>query len=112
MELAEYHGKSEVAEVLCKHGARGALWYAAKNNLGDMVAELISKGHDLEECDKNRRTALQLAAEGKHGEVVGVLIGAGMAAGQWQDVNACLGSVVCVYVCMCAGVYVGSEGGM
>ena len=52
MELAEYHGKSEVAEVLCKHGARGALWYAAKNNLGDMVAELISKGHDLEECDK------------------------------------------------------------
>ncbi len=41
-----------------------------------------------------------------------MLIGAGMAAGQWQDVNACLGSVVCVYVCMCAGVYVGSEGGM
>ena len=52
MELAEYHGKSEVAVVLCKHGARGALCYAAKNNLGDMVAELISKGHDLEECDK------------------------------------------------------------
>ena len=41
-----------------------------------------------------------------------MLIGAGMAAGQCQDVNACLGSVVCVYVCMCAGVYVGSEGGM
>ncbi len=39
-----------------------------------------------------------------------MLIAAGMAAG--QDVNACLGSVICVYVCMCAGVYVGSEGGM
>ena len=44
--------------------------------------------------------ALELAAEGKHGEVVGVLIGAGMASGQWQDVNACLGSVICVYVCL------------
>ena len=54
--------------------------------------------------------ALELAADNKHGEVVGVLIGAGMAAG--QDVNACLGSVICVYVCMCAGVYAGSEGGM
>jgi hypothetical protein len=44
--------------------------------------------------------------------VVGVLIAAGMAAG--QDVNAGLGSVICLHVCMCmcAGVYVGSEGGM
>jgi hypothetical protein len=41
-----------------------------------------------------------------------MLIEAGMAAGQWQDVNACLGSVICVYVCMCAWVHVGSEGGM
>ncbi len=61
------------------------------------------------------KTALELAAEGKwgkgHGDVVGVLIGAGMAAGQWQDVNACLSSVICVYVCTCAWVYVGSEGG-
>ena len=56
--------------------------------------------------------ALELAALGNHGDVVGVLIGAGMAAGQWQDVNACLSSVICVYVCTCAWVYVGSEGGM
>ena len=58
--------------------------------------------------------ALELAADYKHGEVVGVLIGAGMAAG--QDVNACLGSVVCVCVCLGAWVllevYVGSEGGI
>ncbi len=58
--------------------------------------------------------ALELAAEGKHGKVVGVLIGAGMAAG--QDVNACLGWVSSVYVCMGAWVvlqvYVGSEGGI
>ena len=59
---------------------------------------------------QNGNVALELAAQYGHGEVVGVLIGAIMAAG--QDVNACLGSVVCVYVCMCAGVYVGSEGGM
>ena len=44
------------------------------------------------------RTALNYAAESKHGKVVGVLIGAGMAAG--QDVNACLGSVICVCVCV------------
>jgi hypothetical protein len=37
-----------------------------------------------------------------HGEVVGVLIAAGMAAGQWQDVNACLGSVI--FVCVCLGI--------
>ena len=58
-------------------------------------------------------TALALAAGEDHGEVVGVLIGAGMAAGQWPDVNACLGGlVICVYACMCAWVYVGSEGGI
>ena len=58
--------------------------------------------------------ALELAAGAGHGKVVGVLIGAGMAAG--QDVNACLGSVIFVYVCMGAWVllqvYVGSEGGI
>jgi hypothetical protein len=46
--------------------------------------------------------------------VVGVLIGAGMTAG--QDVNACLGSVIFVHVFMGAWVllqvYVGSEGGI
>jgi hypothetical protein len=41
-----------VAKVLCQHGALGALWYAAKYDVRDMLAELISKGHDLEECDK------------------------------------------------------------
>jgi hypothetical protein len=60
------------------------------------------------------KLALELAAEGKHGEVVGMLIGAGMAAG--QNVNACLGRVIFVYVCMGAWVllqvYVGSEGGI
>jgi hypothetical protein len=45
-------GHSEVLKVLCEHGARGALCYAAKNDLRAMVAELISKGHDLEECDE------------------------------------------------------------
>jgi hypothetical protein len=52
VELALDYRKSEVVKVLCKHGARGALCYAAKNDLRDMLAELISKGHDLEECDK------------------------------------------------------------
>jgi hypothetical protein len=45
-------GHSEVLKVLCQHGARGALCYAAKNDRRDMLAELISKGHDLEECDE------------------------------------------------------------
>ena len=58
--------------------------------------------------------ALELAADYKLGEVVGVLIGAGMAAG--QDVNARLGRVICVCVCMGAWVLlevcVGSEGGI
>ena len=46
--------------------------------------------------------ALELAIKGKHGKVVGMLIGAGMAAG--QDVNACLGRVISVYVCIGAWV--------
>ena len=32
-QLASDNGKSEVAKMLCKHGARGALWSAAKNDL-------------------------------------------------------------------------------
>ena len=97
LQLASDNYKRKVAKVLCKHGARGALCYAAKNNLlRDMVAELISKGHDLKECDKDGTTALELAAEANdgegHSEVVGLLIKAGIEAGQWQDVNACLGS--------------------
>jgi hypothetical protein len=43
---------SKVLKLLCQHGARGALCSAAKNDLRDMLAELISKGHDLEECDQ------------------------------------------------------------
>jgi hypothetical protein len=58
--------------------------------------------------------ALELAAFNGHGKVVGMLIGAGMAAG--QDVNACLSRVISVYVCMgvwvLLQVYVGSEGGI
>jgi hypothetical protein len=52
LELAEANGQSEVAKVLCLHGARDALCYAAKNDLRDLLAELISKGHDLEEPDQ------------------------------------------------------------
>jgi hypothetical protein len=63
---------------------------------------------------QNGYVALELAAGFNHGKVVGVLIAAGMAAG--QDVNACLGRVISVYVRMGAWVllqvYVGSEGGI
>ncbi len=52
LQLAEANGQHEVAKVLCEHGARGALCYAAKNDLRGMLAELISKGHDLEERDQ------------------------------------------------------------
>ena len=61
-----------------------------------MVADLISKGHGLEECDKGGKTAPELAAEANDGEghceVVGLLIDGDIGKGQWQDVNACLGS--------------------
>jgi hypothetical protein len=57
VELALDNRKSEVVKVLCEHGARGALFYAAKNDLRDMLAELISEGHDLEECDQVRLSA-------------------------------------------------------
>jgi hypothetical protein len=52
VQLADTNGNREVAKVLCEHGARGALWSAVKNDLRDMLAELISKGHDLEERDQ------------------------------------------------------------
>ena len=61
LQLAENYGKDEVAKVLCNHGARGALHYAIKKDLRDMFAELIAKGHDLEECNENCRTPLDLA---------------------------------------------------
>jgi hypothetical protein len=69
---------------------------------------------ELAVLEKRRCSKDQHAARGNHGEVVGVLIGAGMAAG--QDVNACLGRVISVYGCMGAWVLlqvsVGSEGGI
>jgi hypothetical protein len=52
VELALDNRKSEAVKVLCEHGARGALCYVAKNDLRDLLAELISKGHDLEERDQ------------------------------------------------------------
>jgi hypothetical protein len=42
-------GHSEVLEVLCKHGARGALCYAAKNGHGGMVEYLVSDRRRLED---------------------------------------------------------------
>jgi ankyrin repeat protein len=92
LKFASDYGYRKVAKVLRKHGARGALCYAAKNDLRDMLAELISKGHGLEECDKDGKAALELAAGANNGKVVGLLMEAGIYAGQWQDVNACLGS--------------------
>jgi hypothetical protein len=52
LDLVGAWGKSEVLKELCELGARGALWSAAKHDLRDMLAELISKGHDLEERDQ------------------------------------------------------------
>jgi ankyrin repeat protein len=73
LQLASYYGNRKVEKVLCKHGARGAFCYAAKNDLRDMVEELISKGHDLEECDKRGNTALQLASDYGNRSVAKVL---------------------------------------
>jgi ankyrin repeat protein len=111
LQLAADYGKGEMAKVLCKHGTQGALCYSAKNDLRSMVEELISKGCELEECDEDGKTALDLAAEAYDGEghskVVGLLIKAGIEAGQWQDVNACLGSAgktLLMYASQCGQV--------
>jgi hypothetical protein len=37
-------------KVLCHNDARHALCCAAKNDVADMMTELISKDHDLKEC--------------------------------------------------------------
>ena len=71
--LASDFGKDEVTKMICKHGARGALCYDAKNDLRDMVTELISKDHDLEECDKRGNTDLQLTSDYGKDEVAKVL---------------------------------------
>ncbi len=74
-------GLSELLKVLCKYGARGALCYAAKNNLRDMVTELIFKVNDLDECDKEYLvdgwTALHYAASEGHTDIAEVLLQAG-----------------------------------
>lgn len=50
MQDSEDNGKSEVMKVLCHNDARRALCCAAKNDVADMMTELISKDHDLKEC--------------------------------------------------------------
>ena len=56
-------------------------------------------------CIQDGYVALELAADYEHGEVVGVLIGAGLAAG--QDVKALLGAVIRVSVGTGGGVLLG-----
>ena len=42
----------EAAAVLCENGARGALLYAVKKDLTELVGKLISEHHDLNERDE------------------------------------------------------------
>ena len=83
--------------------------YASQSGHEESVRALIEKGASLEDW-----APLQLAAYAAtayrgndprlgHSEVVGVLIGAGMAAG--LDVDACLGGrTVLMHVCQCGHV--------
>ena len=84
--------------------------FASQSGHVESVRALIEKGASLEDY----WAALELAEGKGHGEVVAVLILAGIAAG--QDVNAWLGRVISVYLCTGAWVllqmYVGSEGGI
>ncbi len=80
-----------------------ALHHAAKNGHGGVAEALLKGGCNPDIQDKHGRVALELAANYQKGEVVGMLIGAGMAAG--QDLNACLGRAGKTML-MCA-----SEGG-
>jgi ankyrin repeat protein len=106
--------------VLRAHGAQVSLFFAAEKGMTDEIAARIAAGQDVNACNEEGRTALELALENDQEEAAAVLrahgaqvslffaaekgmtdeIAARIAAG--QDVNA-RDQVIFLCLCACVG---------
>ncbi len=73
MELALENDQEEAAAVLREHGAQVSLFFAAEKGITDEIAARIAAGQDVNACNEEGRTALDLALAEDHEEAAAVL---------------------------------------
>ncbi len=73
MELALENDQEEAAAVLREHGAQVFLFFAAEKGMTDEVAARIAAGQDMNACNEEGRTALDLALENDQEEAAALL---------------------------------------
>ncbi len=73
LDLVLANDKEEAAAVLRAHGAQVSLFFAAEKGMTDEVAARIAAGQDVNACNKEGRTALDVALAEDHEEAAAVL---------------------------------------
>jgi hypothetical protein len=73
LDLALANDKEEVAAVLRAHGVHVSLFFAAEKGMTDEIAARIAAGQDVNACNEESRTALELALENDQEEAAAVL---------------------------------------
>jgi hypothetical protein len=73
LELALENDQEEAAAVLREHGAQVSLFFAAEKGMTDEIAARIAAGQDVNACNEEGRTALDLALAEYHEEAAALL---------------------------------------
>jgi hypothetical protein len=73
LDLALANDKEEAAAVLRAHGAQVSLLFAAEKGMTDEIAARIAAGQDVNACNEEGRTALDLALAKDHEEAAALL---------------------------------------
>jgi hypothetical protein len=73
LDLALANDKEEAAAVLRAHGAQVSLFFAAEKGMADEIAARIAAGQDVNACNEEGRTALDLALAKDHEEAAALL---------------------------------------
>jgi ankyrin repeat protein len=73
LELALANDKKEATAVLRAHGAHVSLFFAAEKGMTDEIAARIAAGQDVNACNEEGRTALDLALAEDHAEAAALL---------------------------------------
>jgi hypothetical protein len=69
LDLTLANDREEAEEVLRAHDTQVSLFFAAEKGMTDEIAARIAVGQDVNACNEEGRTALELALENDHTEV-------------------------------------------